>query len=166
VVRIDIVDGSTLNIAGLAGQVANVIVKAGGAKGQFEYRPEFRAHNTDPVLMRGAISLSGETGPFGYTIGCATMPRQRADGRTRILSGAGAVTDIRDEFFASEINQPKISGSLKYDGPGTQVGNLSASAQIFHFDFLELSERSGPGQVDRVRRFTTTEREYNYEVSG
>ena len=43
--RIEIVDASSLGIAGLSGQVANVIVaqqKAGG--GQFEWRPDIRAH--------------------------------------------------------------------------------------------------------------------------
>ncbi|WP_204260701.1 TonB-dependent receptor plug domain-containing protein, partial [Stenotrophomonas maltophilia] len=43
--RIEIVDASTLGIAGLAGQVANIILKqARKAGGQFEWRPDFRAH--------------------------------------------------------------------------------------------------------------------------
>jgi hypothetical protein len=167
VVRIDIVDGATLNIAGLAGEVANVIVKAGGAKGQFEYRPEFRARNTDPVLTRGAVSVSGENGPIGYTVGLRNdASAGGANGPTSIFGPGGDEIDFRDERFGSFVDQPKISGSLKYDGPGSQVGNLTGSFQLFNYDFLELSERTGPGQVDRVRRLTTTEREHNYEVSG
>src|SRR5918997_849931 len=43
VVRIEIRDAATLDVPGLSGQVANVVVKAGGAmQGQFAWRPEFR----------------------------------------------------------------------------------------------------------------------------
>src|SRR5205085_1793572 len=52
VVRIEIVDGATLNIPGLSGQVANVIVKSTGITGQWEYRPEFRSYYTDPPFTR------------------------------------------------------------------------------------------------------------------
>ncbi len=167
VVRIDIVDGATLNIAGLAGEVANVIVKAGGATGQFEYRPEFRARNTDPVLTRGAVSLSGETGPIGYTVGLRNdASAGGANGPTTIFGPDGGAIDFREERFGSFVDQPKISGSIKYDGPGSQVGNLTGSFQLFEYDFLEVSERTGPDQVDRVRRLATTEDEHNYEVSG
>jgi hypothetical protein len=167
VIRIDIVDGATLNIAGLAGQIANVIVKAGGAKGQFEYRPEFRARNTKPVLTRGAVSVSGKTGPIDYTVGLRNdAGGGGADGITTILNGAGEVIDVRREFFRSRVDQPRLSGSIKYDGPGSQVGNLNGSFQLFYFDFLELSRRTGPGQVDRTRRFTQGEDEHNYELGG
>jgi hypothetical protein len=64
------------------------------------------------------------------------------------------------------VNQPKVSGSIKYDGPGSQVGNLNGSFQLFYFDFLELSRRTGAGQVDRTRRFIQTEDEHNYELGG
>ena len=167
VIRIDIVDGATLNIAGLAGQIANVIVKAGGAKGQFEYRPEFRARNTKPVLTRGAVSVSGKTGPIDYTVGLRNdAGGGGADGITTILNGAGEVIDVRREFFRSRVDQPRLSGSIKYDGPGSQVGNLNGSFQLFYLDFLELSRRTGPGQVDRTRRFTQGEDEHNYELGG
>ena len=167
VVRIEIVDGATLNIAGLSGQVANVIVKATGMKGQFEYRPEFRARNTDPLFTRGNVSVSGETGPIGYTIGLRNdASRGGASGPTTIFDGLGAKTDFREEVFTSNVDQPKISGSFKYDGPGSQVGNLNLSGQLFIYTFRERSERTGPGQVDRVRRVRDTEREHNYELSG
>ena len=167
VTRIEIVDGATLNIAGLSGQVANVIATAGGAKGQFEYRPEFRARNTRPVLTRGAISVSGKTGPIDYTLGLRNdASAGGADGPTTILDGGGAVIDRRLEFFRSAVAQPRVSGSVKYDGPGSQIGNFNGSFQLYYFDFLERSKRTGPGQVDRERRFVETEDEHNYELGG
>lgn len=167
VVRIEIVDAATLDVAGLSGQVANVVVKATGLKGQFEYRPEFRARNTDPIFTRGAVSVSGETGPVAYTLGLRNdAGAGGADGPTTIFGPDGTAIDFRDEFFASFVDEPKVSGSFKYDGPGSQVGNLNASFQLFRLDFLEVSERSGPGQIDRVRRLTNREREHNYEIGA
>lgn len=167
VVRIDIVDGATLNIAGLSGQVANVIVDAGGAKGQFEWRPEFRARNANPLFTRGSVSVSGETGPIGYTIGLRNdAGRGGAGGPTYIFDADRNLLDLRDEYFASNVDSPKLSGSFKIDGPGDSIGNLSLSGALFRLRFTEISERSGPGQIDRRRRFRQTENEYNYEASG
>ena len=67
--RIEIVDGATLNVPGLSGQVANVIATLGGTSGQFAWRPEIRTRHADPLLFRGEASLSGTTGPIEYTIG-------------------------------------------------------------------------------------------------
>ena len=168
VVRIDIVDGATLSIAGLSGEVANIIYKAtGGVKGQFEWRPEFRARNTDPVIARGSVSVSGELGRVAYTLGLRNdAGAGGADGPTLIFDPVGNVIDVREESFNTFIDQPKLSGSFKYTGPGTSLGNLNLSYQLFRYRFVEVSERSGPGQVDRVRRVETTEREHNYEIGG
>ncbi|MBL7372853.1 TonB-dependent receptor, partial [Escherichia coli] len=67
--RIEIVDASTLGIAGLAGQVANIILKqARTAGGQFEWRPDFRAHYSRPNLFRGNASYTGRTRGIDYTL--------------------------------------------------------------------------------------------------
>jgi len=55
--RIEIVDAASLGIAGLAGQIANVILKAGKkGSGQFEWRPDFRAHFAKPEFLGGSVS--------------------------------------------------------------------------------------------------------------
>ena len=168
VVRIEILDGATLSIAGLSGEVANIVFKASGAlKGQFEWRPEFRARNTDPIIARGSVSVSGETGRIAYTLGLRNdASGGGADGETLIYNAEGDVIDVRDERFSSFVDRPKVSGSFKYSGPAETIGNLNLSYQLFRYRFVEESERSGPGQVDRLRRVETTEREHNYEISG
>jgi hypothetical protein len=111
--------------------------------------------------------VSGETGPLGYTIGLRNdAGGGGANGPTRILGANDQLLDVREEVMRSVVNQPKLSGTFKYDGPGSSVGNLNASYQLFRFNFQELSQRSGPGQVDRERLLTTREREYNYEIGG
>src|SRR4051794_20616601 len=50
--RIEIVDAASLGIAGLSGQVANVILKAATkSSGQFEWSPNFRAHFAKPEIL-------------------------------------------------------------------------------------------------------------------
>jgi hypothetical protein len=167
VVRIEILDGATLNIAGLSGQVANIVAKSGGMKGQFEWRPEFRARNTEPMITRGSVSGSGETGPIAYTIGLRNdAGGGGTNGPTLIYNANGSVIEVREDVSKSVVQQPKISGSFKYDGPGSSVGNLNLSYQLFHLRFRETSDRSGPGAPDRLRRLFQTEREYNYEIGG
>src|SRR4029079_14637331 len=69
VARIEIVDASTLGIAGLAGQAANVILlEQKGASGQFEWEPNFRAHFPRPNLVQGLVSYSDAWGPIDYTL--------------------------------------------------------------------------------------------------
>ena len=58
VVRIEIVDGATLDIPGLSGQVANVVTDAEGLSGQWEWNPDIRRYYTNPQLTRGSASVS------------------------------------------------------------------------------------------------------------
>src|SRR4051794_35457417 len=94
--RIEIVDGAKLNIPGLSGQVANVIVKSAGISGQWSYRPEFRTYYTDPLYTRFDMSVSGTKGPVQYTVGLENRGnRSGAGGPTWIYSPTGALTEQR-----------------------------------------------------------------------
>src|SRR5256885_8171109 len=62
--RIEIVDAASLGVAGLSGQVANIILKqATASSGPFDWEPSFRAHFAKPEYLGGSISYSGKTGP-------------------------------------------------------------------------------------------------------
>ena len=57
VTRIEIVSAATLGIAGLTGQIANVILKAAStAVGNFEWKPTARPYYAMPSPLRGSIS--------------------------------------------------------------------------------------------------------------
>ena len=67
--RIEIVEAASVGIAGLTGQVANVILKeTKKGSGQFEYRANARAHFTKPEFLARSISYSGKEGPVDYTL--------------------------------------------------------------------------------------------------
>ena len=168
VVRIDIVDGATLNVPGLSGQVANVIVTGRKAmSGQFEWNPQARWKRTEPNMTNGEISVSGSAGSIDYTIGLTNESRVNGNAGPEIVTdGSGAIIDRRDERLDIVVEQPRLSLGLKHKGNNGNLANLNASYQIYHFDGDEISLRSGPGQPDRDRRFHEQEREYNYELSG
>ena len=167
VTRIEILDGATLDIPGLTGQVANIVATLGGSSGQFAWRPEFRTRHADPAILRGEASVSGSSGPLGYTIGLRNEGfRGGGAGPSLIFGPEGLLIDTRQEVIRVRGDRPRLSGSLKYGGPGGSIGNVNLSYSRFWFNNRELSERSGPGQVDRVRRVRTSEKDYSYELGG
>ena len=165
--RIDIVDGATLDVPGLSGQVANILSSAKGVSGSFAYRPQIRAKRTPARLLNGEAAISGEAGGIDYTFAVENQSfRSGNKGPEIVFTPSGAIIDRRDELLTVSGEQPKISATLKRETAGGSIANLNVSFQLFHLNLDEISLRSGPGQVDRDRRLDEQEREYNYEVGG
>ncbi len=166
--RIEIVDAATLDIAGLSGQVANIIVKAERkASGQFSWRPEFRAHYADPIYTRGDISYSGTTGPVEYTLGLNSgANRGGAGGGTTIFAPDKSVIEFRDDAWRSNFDNPRLSGRFTLDGAGSSVGNLNLAYMPFWQDFRETSDRDRPDGIDRERTVHQKVKGFTYEVGG
>jgi len=125
--RIEIVDASSLGIAGLAGQVANIILKdARKAGGQFEWRPDFRAHYSRPNLFRGNISYTGKTGGIDYTLSLEDQAGRGAiGGPEHFYAADGSLIERREEVFHQESDTVTAKLRLAFDGPGTAKGNLT-----------------------------------------
>jgi hypothetical protein len=168
VTRIDIVDAANLNMPGLSGQVANVIFKTDTMSGQFAWSPEFRAHNTDPLLTRGNVSISGTRGRLKYEIGLNNddSGRSGADGPTLIHDGSGALIERRDDGWNTHYDSPKLSGKLTWDGPGSMVANFNAQYQHIFSDYEEVGLRASPGLPDRRRTVFQDNNSWNYEFGG
>jgi len=165
--RIEIVDGATLNIPGLSGQVANVIVKSTGIHGQWAYRPEFRSYYTDPLFTRFEVSVSGTKGPVEYTIGVDNRgSRSGAGGPTWIYTPVGSISEQRNEQWRGNAEQPRISGRFVYDGPGTAKGNLNLLYGRLYYDYLETGTRTTTSGEAREREVTVDEHGQNYEIGG
>jgi outer membrane receptor for ferrienterochelin and colicins len=124
--RIEIVEAASLGIAGLSGQVANVVVKmARQASGQFEWNPDFRAHYSKPNLFNGNISYSGTAGPVEYTLAAKNSGSRGAFGGPIFIYDAdGALIESREEVYHSEADLLTLSTKFTLDGPGSSVGNL------------------------------------------
>lgn len=165
--RIEIVDGSTLGIPGLSGQVANLISRSTGISGQWAYRPEFRSYYTDPLFTRFEVSVSGTKGPVQYTLGLDNRGnRSGAGGPTWIYGPSGALTEERDEQWRGNSEQPRLSGRFVIDGPGASAGNLNILYGRLYYDYLETGTRRNVDGTDRDRRVTVDEHGHNYEIGG
>lgn len=165
---IEIVDAATLDIAGLSGQVANVIVKAEKkASGQFSWTPEMRAHYSDPIFTRGSVSYSGSSGPLDYTLGLDSAGnRSAAGGPTTIFEPGGTVRELRDDAWRFNGDQPKLSGRFAARaGPGS-LANLNLSVTPSWSRYFETSKRDRPNGVDRVRETRDRVNGLAYEVGG
>jgi hypothetical protein len=167
VVRIEIVDGATLDVPGLSGEVANVITRATRTNGQFSWRPEFRARHAQPNLMRFDTSLSGQTGPVEWTLGLENQAnRSGAGGRTQIFNANRDLIELRDDEFFGNSDQPRASARFVYDGPGSSVGNLNLSYRRFWHSFDETGLRTTTGAPERIRTVDQEVNGYQYEIGG
>ena len=167
VVRIEIVDGATLDIPGLSGQVANVVTKSDGLRGQWEWRPDMRRYYTDPQLTRGSVSVSGTRGNIDYTVGLDNGANHSgAGGDTFIYNADGSLREYRDDAWTGEVDRPKVGVKLAYQGSDGDLGNLNASWQKMFFDYVEDGVRTSAGLPDRVRSLRGVEGGHNYEIGG
>ena len=142
VLRIEVVDGATLNIPGLAGQVANVVAKVDAFSGNWNWGPEFRA-NGQPSWFRGSVSANGKTengwswsaelGGFEFN--------NRNNGPGIISDGAGNLIDLRREGFSGSGDGPSLAATLSYEAPDGAIANLNVSAGSFNFVGREDSFR-------------------------
>ncbi len=125
--RVEIVEAASLGIAGLTGQVANVILKSDQkSSGQFEYDPNWRAHFAEPDFLAGSISYTGATGPLDYTLSLKNEPGRGAlGGPVLIYDRYGVLTERRIERYHSEYDQANMQVKLGLDAPGSSVANLT-----------------------------------------
>jgi len=169
VIRIEFVDGATLDIPGLSGRVANIITgkEAAGVRGQFEWSPQLP---TDFAGFRWAgarASLTGTRGPVAFTFAVDNNPFYGGTGGpNRITDRFGAVEERFSETW-NVSHAPKIGTQLRIDGPGSSVANLSASWQWSWSDSTE-DERviAAPGAPALVEALRSHSSGHNYEIGG
>ena len=165
--RIEIVDGASLRIPGLAGQVANIITSIGGVSGQYEWDSRFRPGYVGPAWLGGNISINGSTQRLDYTVAVNNdIGTGAIKGPTVISDASGTVTESRQIHFRNHFHAPKVSGSLTWDGPGTSVAHLNAQYQQTYSNGNDTESRTGPGSVDRFYANTTRDHGRNYEIGG
>lgn len=175
VVRIELVDGATLDIPGLSGQIANIVFKSSAFSGQFEWKPQTRAHFADPLFTRAQVSATGRTGDLEYEVSLNndnsgpnnnTTGRSAAGGPTEIFDAAGIRTELREDIWTSRYDSPKLAGKLTFPGPLAGIGHLSASYQRIYSHYDEEGLRFGGGLPDRTRFIIERNDTWNYEIGG
>jgi len=166
--RIEIVDAAALGIAGLSGQVANVILKASTkSSGQFEWRPSFRAHYAKPDPLRGSISYSGKAGPVDYTLSIKNQTGRGAFGGPIVISNASdVVTERRHEIYHEEDSLLTFQGKFKLDGPGSSVGNLTLGYTPYWINLHQYDTREFVSGDHGARDTTQTLSGAYYDINA
>ncbi len=169
VVRLEIVDGASLDIGGLSGQVLNVITSTtGGVTGQFRYSAEWRSSGVPFRWGDGQVSLAGGGTKTEWTLSLENDSGRRGDaGVERVFDGANTLIDTRREKANSDSDRISLSGSFARNADNGNVLNLTGQIEGFIFDERETSQRSGIiAASDRLREFTASEDEFNFEIGA
>ena len=151
--RIEILDASSLGIAGLSGQVANVIIAEQKTSSlQFEWEPDIRAHFAKPNLLQGMISYSGESGPIDYTLSVRNNAGRGAfGGPIAVHDPFGTLIEERREVFHSESELVTFQTRFGIDGPGSSTGNLSLAYTPYWGPVFSRDVRRPVGGVEFTR---------------
>ncbi len=168
VARIEIVEAAALGIAGLSGQVANVVTRSDPLSGRFIYRANFRPKYAEPSFIGGEISLSGSSESLQWTLAVANgVGRGAAGGGEAFIFGPdGELLETRDIRMQFVGDFPRASGQVQWTSPGGAVINLNGTYRRNYEDFLDDQFRDVATGVDRQRTFTSRDRGWGYELGG
>ncbi len=168
VARIEIVDAAALGIAGLSGQVANVVLSENRtAVGQFEWNPEWRAHYARPFWGRGQVSYADRFGKLGWDLMVQDDgSRGAAGGMVVTRDGNGDVREERFEVFSMGIDFLKIQGKLTLDGPGSSTASLTTAITPYWYKMTLDQDREPVGGVPYSRDLTSINNGYQFDMSG
>lgn len=168
--RIEMVDGATLDIPGLSGRVANIVTSgdaAEGVSGQFEWNPQIETDYASRRLVAGRASVTGTSGPVGYTIAVENNPFYGGTGGPNFITYGDGAREERFNHTNSVQQNPRLSTQLRIDGPGSSAGNLSLSYQ-WSWNRAREDEFvvAAPGQPSLAEAIRTRSDGHNYEIGG
>ena len=169
VVRLELVDGASLDIGGLTGQVLNVVTLANGkVSGQFRYQPEFRSFGTPARLLQGSVALAGSSAKSEWTLALRNESNRRgAQGPEQVFDRFGALIAIRDEQSNFNNDRPTLSGSFSRSADNGNILNLTGQVEGYIYRESEVSFQRPPGgSIERTRTLRRTEDEYSYELGA
>lgn len=133
VVRIEILDGASLDIPGLSGQVVNIVAKAVDLSGRWRYSARFE-EGTEPQLLEGEFALSGKRGYLDFSIGIESGQFLLTEDSTEQFFDANGtlIEDRTEDIFVRNL-QPKASVNLTWAPKSGEmsghVANLNASIE-------------------------------------
>jgi len=151
VVRIEIIDGTTLGIPGLTGDVANVITKSGGLTGTWEWRPQFRERR-QARLNDFRVSIAGEAPDLTYSLSLSDSGgRNGGVGQELRTDANGVVFEDRFDDVQIFFTNPTLTGTTTWSATPDHVLTLNGSFGLQNFndrtrtDRLALTERGETG---------------------
>ena len=168
VTRIEIVDGASLNIPGLSGQVANIYAKTGELSGSWEYAIRWE-EGSQPQLGDGEINVSGKTGNL-EAVGSLNFGQFlfTENGDETFFDAADQVIQDREEKTGFNTQRPRANLNLTWLRDNGHIANLNLSGErrntnITVFEsFDNLTDPLSSGNSEEVNG---SDRD-TYEISG
>jgi len=167
VVRLELVDGASLDIGGLSGQVLNVVTKSTGRiTGQFRAAPQFRTRGTPAQLFDGRIGIAGGGGKTEWNLALANDSNRRGDqGQERVLDASGQLIETRDEKSNFNSDLINLSGSFTRAADNGNIFNLAGQVEGLIFSETERSAQINLiSPLERDRLFRRTEDSRSFEL--
>src|SRR5690606_26583313 len=114
VIRIEIVDGATMDIPGLSGRAANVVSSATGElRGQFAWNPQLAAAYSSTRWKAGNISVTGGRA-VEYTLALENDSFHGGTGGPNLVTNGIGAPEERFSHTRTVENKPKLSGILRF----------------------------------------------------
>lgn len=168
VVKIEILDGASLDIPGLSGQVANITTKNTGITGTWEWNPEWRAR-LQARLLSGELTVSGENGNLAWSAKLSNFTnRQGNRGQETLFTPEGEVFETRYEKRRGNFQNFSPSVDLKWSPTDDKVANLNLEYNHQNFDGRVGTDRTAldPRGNSRFTQSIDGEDERNGSISG
>jgi hypothetical protein len=165
VLRLEMVDGATLDIGGLSGDVVNVLTQQVSVQGNFTWRPQIRERIADH-WPAGDLNISGNTalGDFGLGFKWDGF-RGGGWGRTEEVRSSGDVVWRQvDPLFSNDV--PEISGTFNRVTGSGSIWNLNASVEREHFRRWSLTRYQEPGESPTTEANRSSNRKWRTEIGA
>ena len=133
VIRIELLDGASLDIPGLSGQVVNVVARAVEFSGNYRYAARFE-EGTRPQLLEGSVNLTGETGNLAFALALNAGQFSRSEDGTEFFATdaprrGGTIIEDRQEFVTLDNRRPSASLNLSWTRDNGHEANLNTRVQ-------------------------------------
>ncbi len=167
VVRLEVVDGASLDIGGLSGQVLNVVTRSTGRiTGQFRVAPQFRTRGTPAQLLDGRIGIAGGGAKTEWNLSLDNDSNRRGDeGQERVFNAAGQLIETREEKSNFNSDLTNLSGSFTRKADSGNILNLAGEVEALTFSENERSAQTNlVSPIMRDRMFRRTDNSRSFEL--
>ncbi|MFM7403629.1 MAG: TonB-dependent receptor plug domain-containing protein [Erythrobacter sp.] len=169
VLRLDLVDGASLDIGGLSGQVLNVVTRSSGrVSGQFRAAPQFRTFGVPARLFAGSVALAGGGSKTEWNVALRNDSERRGDlGPERVFNRTGQRIETRQERSNFNTDDVSLAGTFTRRADNGNVLNVNGQVSQLIFSERELSDQTSLiGLGSRTRRFLRTDEPLGFELGA
>jgi outer membrane receptor for ferrienterochelin and colicins len=167
--HIDIVDGASVNVPGLTGQVANItLVESASRKftTTLRWTPELRPRIADN-WFGGEVSTTGPIGSSTVTLSLSNAANRNGHwGPEQRFDAAGNLQFVREEFARYYGDRPRLALALARTADNGNKLNFNLAGQLIDIrnSVVGTSVQPSIGRVDEL--FRQNEDEWNANIGG